>query len=91
MPIRGEVHPEWHSYLFNYGRNEVRAFLLSCAMFWLDRYHADGLRTDAVASMLYLDYARAEGQWLPNCFGGRENLEAIHSCGPSTKGLRELS
>jgi 1,4-alpha-glucan branching enzyme len=76
-PRRG-VHPEWHSYLFNYGRNEVRSFLLSCALFWLDKYHVDALRTDAVASMLYLDYARESGQWLPNDHGGRENLEAIH-------------
>ncbi len=75
-PRRG-LHPEWHSYLFNYGRNEVRAFLLSCAHFWLDKYHVDGLRTDAVASMLYLDYSRREGEWLPNQFGGRENLDAI--------------
>ena len=90
-PRRG-VHPDWHSYLFNYGRNEVRAFLLSCAMFWLDKYHVDGLRTDAVASMLYLDYSRPEGQWLPNRCGGRENLEAIQFLRNSERaGLRELS
>ncbi len=75
--MRKGFHPDWKSYIFNYGRSEVRDFLISNALFWLDKYHVDGLRVDAVASMLYLDYSRKKGEWLPNQYGGRENLEVL--------------
>ena len=75
-PRKG-FQPDWQSYIFNYGRSEVRSFLISSALFWLDKYHVDGIRVDAVASMLYLDYSRKKDSWIPNEYGGRENLEAI--------------
>ncbi len=99
-PRKG-YHPDWNSYIFNYGRNEVKSFLISNALFWLDKYHADGLRVDAVASMLYLDYSRKHNEWIPNEHGGRENLEAIafikdfneavHSRFPDVKTIAEES
>jgi 1,4-alpha-glucan branching enzyme len=86
---RQGYHPDWRSAIFNYGRPEVRAFLVSSAISWLERYHADGLRVDAVASMLYLDYSRSEGEWVPNRFGGRENLAAIDFLKQCTTAITE--
>ena len=87
-PRKG-FHPDWKSLIFNYGRHEVRSFLISNALFWLDQFHADGLRVDAVASMLYLDYSREEGEWIPNEYGGNENLEAISFLRDFNQAVRE--
>jgi 1,4-alpha-glucan branching enzyme len=86
---RQRVHPDWQSWTFNYGRNEVRSFLISNACFWMDEFHADGLRLDAVASMLYLDYSRAPGEWIPNRYGGNEDLDAVEFIRQCTTELSE--
>ncbi|MCP5097628.1 MAG: 1,4-alpha-glucan branching protein GlgB [Chloroflexi bacterium] len=98
---RQGAHPDWGTYIFNYGRNEIRQFLISNALFWIEKYHIDGLRVDAVASMLYLDFSRKQGEWLPNRYGGRENIEAlafirefnkqVHDCYPGVLTIAEES
>ncbi len=74
---REGYHQDWNTYIYNFGRREVQGFLIASGLYWLEHFHVDGLRVDAVASMLYRDYSRNEGQWIPNIYGGRENLEAI--------------
>ena len=89
-PRRG-IHPDWDTYIFNHGRYEVTNFLLANALYWLDEFHLDGLRLDAVASMLYLDYSRKEGEWIPNRYGGRENLESVEFLRRLNQTIRECS
>jgi 1,4-alpha-glucan branching enzyme len=84
-------HPEWGTFIYNYGRREVSNYLIANALFWLDKYHIDGLRVDAVASMLYRDYSRKAGEWLPNCYGGNENFEAIEFMRHATPSSSSMS
>ena len=90
-PTRAGLHPDWDSLIFNYDRHEVRSFLTRAALYWIEQYHADGLRVDAVASMLYRDYSRKAGEWLPNEYGGRENLGCDHLSAPSSTSLSTVN